>query len=452
MSAFIAIVGAIFAFFIVVVVHEYGHFIVARLVGIKVLRFSIGFGKPIFKYRAKSGVEYVIGFLPLGGYVKMQDASGAPDASLSQLGSSGDPFESKPLWARMAVVLAGPIANLILATVVFAIVFMLGVTQLKPIIGDVTPQSIASKAALQSGDQIMQMGNWKTNDWQRVIMFLITHIGDPKDISIRVLPHNAKTPITRTINLTHWQFDPLKPDLLSSLGVAPYFPKIPPVVSTVLADSPASKSDLRANDIIVSINQVAVSSWQDFVKWVEKHPDQTATLTVKRDNTLKQISVHIGEKNKMGFLGIHPKSIKIPENLKFKEQYPWYLTGGPSLQLTEQWMVFHLVVIKQMVMGRISMKTLGGPVSIFQTAGSASLEGLIAYLQFIALISVVLGVLNLLPIPALDGGYFMFFVIEAVIRRPLPARIQILLINVGVILLLTMMVYATINDVTRLLK
>ncbi|OGT43756.1 MAG: RIP metalloprotease RseP [Gammaproteobacteria bacterium RIFCSPHIGHO2_12_FULL_40_19] len=452
MSPLIALIGSIFAFFIVVVIHEYGHFIVARFVGIKVLRFSIGFGKPIFKYRAKSGVEYVVGFLPFGGYVKMQDAMSAQDPSQSHLGSAGDPFESKSLLARMAVVLAGPIANLILATVIFAIVFMIGITQIKPIIGDVKPDSIASKAGLQSGDQIIQMGRWKTNDWQHVVMFLITHMGDKQEIPIVLLPRNTQTPITRTIHLQHWQFDPLKPDLLSSLGFTPYVPNIPPIIASILPDSPASKSDLRENDHILEINHSPVLSWQALVKWVEKHPNQSAIVTIRRNNILKRIPIQIGEKDKMGFLGIHPKSIKIPESMQIKEQYPWYLTGKPSVKLTEQWVIFHLVVIKQMLLGRISLKTLGGPVSIFQTAGMASLEGLTTYLQFIALISVVLGVLNLLPIPALDGGHFMFFVIEGVMRKSIPMRIQVLLINIGIILLLTMMVYATVNDLTRLLK
>lgn len=452
MSLLIAIVGAILAFFIVVVVHEYGHFLVARLVGIKVLRFAIGFGKPIFKHRAKSGVEYVIGFLPFGGYVKMQDIWSEQDPTQSHLGSSGVPFESKSLWARMAVVLAGPIANLILASVIFAIVFTIGVTHLKPIVGDVTKNSIASKAAFQSGDQIIQMGGMKTNHWQHVVMFLITHIGDQQDIPILVLPHNAEAPIKRMINIQHWQFDPLKPDVLSSFGISPFFPKIPPVIASILPNSPASKSDLRPNDRIVSINALPMTSWQAVVKWVEKHPNQAIIVTVQRQHELKKIPVQIGQKNKMGFLGVYPESIKIPENLQTKEQYPWYLTAGPSLKQTEQWMVFHLIVIKQMLLGRISLKTLGGPVSIFQSAGTASLEGLTAYLQFIALISVVLGILNLLPIPALDGGHFMFFVIEGVVRKPLPLRVQALLINIGIILLLTMMVYATVNDLTRLIE
>lgn len=449
MSTLIAIIGSISAFFIVVVVHEYGHFVVARLVGIKVLRFSVGFGKPIFKHRATSGVEYVIGFLPLGGYVKMQDAFSNDTA---EIGSSGEPFESKSLLARMAVVLAGPIANLILATILFAIVLSIGVTQLKPIIGDVTPNSIASNAALKSGDQIIQMGRWKTNDWQRVVMFLITHMGDQHDIPVIVLSQHTHTYLTHTINLQSWQFDPLKPDLLSNLGITPYFPKIPPIVFSILPNSPASKSDLRLNDFIVSINKISVMSWQDFVKWVEKHPDQSATLMVRRNDKLKPIQVQIGQKNKVGFLGVHPKSIKIPENMQYKEQYSWYLTGAPSLKMTTQWVFFHLVVIKQMLLGRISLKTLGGPISIFQTAGTASLAGLIAYLQFIALISVVLGVLNLLPIPALDGGYFMFFVIEGVVRKPLSLRVQALLINIGIALLLTMMLYATANDLMRLFE
>jgi len=360
MSLLISILGAIFAFFIVVVVHEYGHFIVARAFGVKVHRFAIGFGKAIFKHRAKSGVEYVIGILPLGGYVKMQDAF----SEAEEAGSVGNAFESKSLFARMCVVLAGPMMNLLLAIFLFAIVFTMGVIEIKPVISKVEAHSIASNAHFKSGDEIIQMGNTRVHNWQHVIMFLIAHIGDDRNLPIIVLPKQSKIPVTHDINLQHWQFNPIKPDLLASLGFTPHFPKTPPM----------------------------------------------------------------------------------------KIRYSWYHAFTPAMHETARWVVFNVVAMKQMLLGRISPKAMGGPISIFQTAGAASLMGLTTYLQFIALISVVLGVLNLMPIPALDGGHFLFFVVEAVIRRPIPVRVQVLLINIGIIFLLSLMLYATFNDITRLIQ
>lgn len=435
MTILIAIIGAIMAFFTVVLVHECGHFFVARWVGIRVLRFSIGFGKSIFTYRAKSGIDYAIGILPLGGYVKMDEIA----------------YQEKSLWARMCVVIAGPIANFILAFLVFSAVFSIGITQMKPIVGEVAAQSIAAKSHLQSGDRIVQINGWKTANWQRVVMFFVMHIGENKSFPMTVLPKNTEKPVVKYINLHQWQFDPMKPNLLSSIGITPYFPAIPPVISEILPHSPASHSALKAGDRIIALNQFQVRSWQALVTWIEQHPSQRIVVTVSRSGRVVSMPVAVGEKDKRGFLGLVPAQMVVSPSLQITERYPWYLSAKPAFEETATWVIFHLVVIKQLLLGRISLKTLGGPISIFQTAGSASLAGWLAYLQFIGLISVIIGVLNLLPIPALDGGHFIFFAIEAIIRRPVPENVQIMIINVGVILLVTLMFFATVNDVSRLL-
>lgn len=450
MSSLIAIFGSIFAFFIVVVVHEFGHYIVARWMGIKVLRFSIGFGKPIWSRIAKSGVEYVIGFLPLGGYVKMQDAFSAPENKKKNAGSAGDAFESKSLFARTAVVLAGPFTNIILAIFIFTIIYAIGITQIKPIISDVKSNTIASQAQLKNGDEIIQAGNWITHDWQAVTMELIAHMGDQKQLPIVVLPKNSQTPVTKYLSLQHWQLDPIKPDLFKSLGFTPFSPKIVPQIFSIAPNSPASKSDLRVGDLIVSVNKIPTDSWQKLVIQIENHMNQSVLITVQRNQIIHTVRVTVSEKNHHGFLGISPKPTKIPSALQYKQQYSLLYAIGPAITETHRWIRFQFVVLKQILTGKISLKTMGGPVSIFQTAGMASLMGLITYLQFIAFVSVVLGVLNILPIPALDGGHLIFFIVEAVIQRPIPLRIQVLLINIGVALLLTLMLYATSNDLLRL--
>lgn len=451
MSALIAIVGSIFAFFIVVVVHEFGHFIVARRMKIKVLRFSIGFGKPIWSHVAKSGVEYVIGFLPLGGYVKMQDAFSALESKGNNAGSEGDAFEHKSLLARAAVVVAGPAANIVLAIIIFTLVYTIGITQMKPIVADILPHSIASMAQLQQGDQIIQTGRFATRNWQAVTMELISHMGDSHPLSLTVLPKNSPKLITKYLNLAHWQLDPIKPDLFKSLGFKPYFPKIPPRIFSIAPHSPASKSELRVNDLILAVNKTPVDSWQTLVTQIENHLNKSVLITVQRNQSIKNITVMITEKNHHGFLGISPKPIKIPPALQYKQQYSLPYAVLPAMHETHRWIRFQFAVLKQMLTGKISLKTMGGPVSVFQTAGVASLAGLTTYLQFIAFISVVIGVLNILPIPALDGGHLLFCVVEALIRRPIPVRIQVLLVNIGIAFLLMLMVYATSNDLLRLL-
>jgi regulator of sigma E protease len=455
MNVLIAILGAIFAFFIVVLVHEFGHFIVARLVGIKVLRFSIGFGKPIYHFRGKSGVEYVIGILPLGGYVKMQDVWSADENE--KLGSPGSSFESKSLLARMAVVLAGPIANFLLAVVLFTGVYMIGVTEIKPIVGEVTPMSAASRSDIHAGDQILQIGRWETHTWQQVVMALIAHIGDRKTLNVSVLPKQAKTPVVRHLNLQEWRLDPVKPELLRGLGIIPYFPPIPPVIGAIATDSP------RLSEWVAEWGSFAFGkqSPDRFLAKVgclggrapqSNHtPDDQTPWTVKNP-----LCDGRATKRKWGSSldtwVFNPRPIQIPDDLKMKEQRSWFLAPWSALSLTSKWVVFHVVVLKQILVGKISIKTLSGPVSIFQAAGNASLEGFVTFLQFVAFISIVLGVFNLLPIPALDGGHFLFFLIEGLRGKPLSLPVQIFLINIGIVFLVMIMIYATMNDVIRLLQ
>lgn len=451
MSPFISILGAILAFFIVVLVHELGHFVIARAAHIKVFRFSIGFGKPIWSHVAKSGVEYVIGFLPLGGYVKMQDAFSPLESQGKNVGSLGVAFEQKSLWIRALVVVAGPFANIILAIIVFTAMYTIGVTQLKPIISSVKSHSIAAIAHLQAGDSIIQTGRWTTHDWQSVAMEFILHKGDHDPLALMVLPKNKHQPVTKYINLQHWNLDGTAPDFFMSLGFQPAFPKVAPRISVVEVNSPAEKAGLRINDLIMSINQKPVDSWQALVPLIAAHKNQTVKMTIKRDGFIKNFSVLIGEKNHRGFLGVSPKAIQIPANLQYQIHYAIWQAIVPAVVETWRWTRFQFSVLVKMLSGTISPKTIGGPISIFETAGKASTAGLTTYLNFIAFISVAIGVLNILPVPALDGGHLLFCAIESIIRRPIPIKIQVFLINVGVVLLITLIVFATTNDLFRLI-
>ncbi|OGT25885.1 MAG: RIP metalloprotease RseP [Gammaproteobacteria bacterium RIFCSPLOWO2_02_FULL_42_14] len=452
MSAIIAILGAVFAFFIVVLVHEAGHFVVARCCGIKVLRFSIGFGKSLFSHRAKSGVEYTIGMLPLGGYVKMQDAYS--DTLNPSEGSSGVAFEKTSVFTRIAVALAGPLANFLLAILVFAIIFTVGIHRLKPIVGRVLPHSVAAQAGIQPGDQVIRIRETATPDWQSVILSLIIHAGDEDELPLTVISRSLATPTTRFLDMQGWEFDPARPDLLGSIGMLPFFPTVSAKLAVVLSNSPAAKAGLQPGDVVLRVNNQPVSDWQTLVAQLQPHPNQIVNLTIRRNGNNQTLSVLMGEQKQggrlSGYLGVEPNVPPIPASLENHQQYPWYLAIQPATEEVWRWTYFQLVVVKKLFEGKLSMQMLGGPVSIFQSAGSASLAGLIAYLQFIALISVILGVFNLFPIPALDGGQILFCLIESVIGRPLPERAQIALTNFGIIILVILMCYATSNDLLRL--
>src|SRR3989338_4712821 len=426
MSAIIAILGAVFAFFIVVLVHEAGHFVVARCCGIKVLRFSIGFGKSLFSHRAKSGVEYTIGMLPLGGYVKMQDAYS--DTLNPSEGSSGVAFEKTSVFTRIAVALAGPLANFLLAILVFAIIFTVGIHRLKPIVGRVLPHSVAAQAGIQAGDE--------------------------DELPLTVISRSLATPTTRFLDMQGWEFDPARPDLLGSIGMLPFFPTVSAKLAVVLSNSPAAKAGLQPGDVVLRVNNQPASDWQTLVAQLQPHPNQIVNLTIRRNGNNQTLSVLMGEQKQggrlSGYLGVEPNVPPIPASLENHQQYPWYLAIQPATEEVWRWTYFQLVVVKKLFEGKLSMQMLGGPVSIFQSAGSASLAGLIAYLQFIALISVILGAFNLFPIPALDGGQILFCLIESVIGRPLPERAHIALTNFGIIILVILMCYATSNDLLRL--
>lgn len=450
MSTVIAVLGAAFAFFLVVMVHECGHYFVARLCGVKVLQFSIGFGKEIYSRTGKSGVRFVLRLLPLGGYVQMADTT-TDENSLSDEGSSGTPFHKHSILTRVAVVIAGPVINIILAVFLFWLLFIVGVQQIKPIIGQVRPNSIAAHAMLKPRDQIQQVGNWRTDNWRQVMMSLVMHLGDKKPLSI-VTQNDQQTSINK-LDLASWHFDPTKPTLLSSIGIVPQRPVIKPLVAKIVADSPA-QNKLKKDDLILAFNKKNIHDWHQLVLLIQKHPNETVSLRVRRGEEIKNVMIKIGAhtvgEQTLGYLGVMPVMPKIPASLKSKIQYGWVQAWLPAWYETWRLIVFHFVVIKQMVLGRISLKALGGPITIFKSAGIASKAGFQVYVGFLALISVILGVLNILPIPGLDGGHLLFLVIEAVIGRPLPERAQSIIIVFGIGLLISLMVYATLNDLIRL--
>ncbi len=451
MTIVISIVSAIVAILAVILIHELGHFFVARWCGVKIEKFSIGFGKAIWKRKAKSGIEYVIAILPLGGYVKMLGDDDGQVLSKKDLARS---YNRKPLLARMAIVIAGPITNLLLAVVLFWIVYQIGIVQVKPVIGKVVAQSIAAKAGLRRNDEILKIDGTPTLTWQQVMFAIMKRMGDKGDMVVTVRARHTDQIRTRRLVLSSWHLDELRPDFFGSLGMQPYVPRVPALVKQVFVDSPAAKGGLLPGDHIRLINGRYMTDMESVVKMIWQNPGKPLRVSVLRAGKLKKLILKPGLRieggKKRGFLGFKVKPPKLPADLMVRVPHSFFSAWVPAVKKTWQLFILNFTVLGKMLTGDISTKSLGGSISIFHAAGVASQYGVAVYLNFIAFISVTLGFLNILPIPGLDGGHLMFQLIEAVIRRPVSQKYQALGLRIGISLIVFLMIYALSNDVVRL--
>ncbi len=444
------IIFAILAVFVVILLHEAGHFLVAKTFGVRVLRFSIGFGKSLWSHTSRSGTEYVLALLPLGGYVRLLDDREIPVSRAE----SRRAYNRQNLIVRMLIVLAGPVANLIIAAIVFWIIFLMGVPYVKPVIGKIIPNSIAAEAGLQSGDTIKAVDNKKVTSWQDVMMSSVEKIGSPKPILMTIQTATGEVQ-THSMMLQTWTLTGNQPDPLGSLGIVPYQPAFPAVIEKVLPDSPASRAGLESGDKIVGLNQQNITDWPAVSEFIHNHPNKEVSLNIQRKDTLKEVKVEVDSKTQkgasIGYLGILVKQPEWPSDMIGRIHYSIFSAWVPAMKETMELILFNAIVLFKMFGGKISLGTLGGPITIFHTAYTASQAGLQAYLSFIAFISATLAFINILPIPGLDGGHFLFQVIEGIIRKPIPERYQMILLRVGIILIILLIVQGTINDIMRML-
>jgi len=446
------IVAALAAILGVILLHELGHFLVARATGVKVLKFSIGFGKSLWSYRSKkSGTEYVLAVLPLGGYVKMLGEE--PDVELTDE-QRKQAFSQKPVWARFSIAAAGPVVNFMLAILLFWGIFLHGVTHVRPIIGALTPDSIAAKAGVPVGSQIVRIDSTATPSWQRVMMAMVSRAGETGSMKLVVEKPDGVVSSYR-LDLKHWHYDERNPDFIKSLGLVPYMPAFPALINKVVAHSPAAKAGLMPGDKVVALDGVAVNSWVPLVKAIQAKPGDKVALTVMREGQLKTLPLTVGVHKQhgldVGYIGAAAKPPKWPASLLHKEHFSFF--GASGYAIAQAWMLtkLNVVVLGKMLSGKISVSSLGGPITVFQTAGKASQSGWIVYLGFIAFISLTLGFINLLPIPGLDGGHLLFYIVEAIAGRPVPEKYQMIGLRIGMALLILLMLQATYNDVLRLL-
>ncbi len=446
----LSLFGIILTICIVVGVHEFGHFIVARLLGIKVLRFSIGFGKAIYKRYDKKGTEYVLAPIPLGGYVKLLDENEAPVAENEKHLA----FNRQPLYKRFLVILAGPLFNVLLAFIIYWLVYMIGFTTLIPIIGEVAPHSIAEKAGLKPQQEILRIDNRVTSSWTNVIVRIFLRAGETEQMQFQIKNLADQTIYMRSLNLITWHMDELKPDPLQSLGITPYTPPIPMIIGVVQPNSPATSANLAVGDKIIAVETIPKLNWDTLVDKIAEHPNETLSFTIQRDKKVFNMPVTIGYHRdlffqKTGFLGISPK-FSWPENLLRKNKYGPLAAMPHALQNITDLTYLNFIVLGKLFTGKLSLKSLSGPVAIFEGAGISFNAGIIPFLSFLAFLSISIGIINVLPIPGLDGGHLLFQLLEFILRRPVPLHVQALFYRFGMIILLLIVMQAVINDIMRL--
>lgn len=441
------LVSFIVALGILVAVHEWGHFWVARRCGVKVERFSIGFGKALWKTKDKLGTEYVIAAIPLGGYVKMVDER------VDQVSEEDLPFafNRQPVLQRIAIVAAGPLVNFIFALIAIYVMLLIGEQTRKPIVGEVPIDTYVAKAGLQPADEIIEFAGRQTRDWTAVNYEIMGIIGDSQT-SMKVRSQEGFERLL-AVDLSGWKLDPDKQSPMDSLGIVPFSPDISKQIAYVEKSSPGDGIGLQVNDIILSFDGTTVENWEQIVGLIEQRPKQNVTMTVLRNEAEVTLNGMLGEKPDspgQGYLGIIPFQQPYPESYLFIKQH------GPIDAIwhgaDETWRLITLSVgmIGKLFSGDISVKNLSGPISIAQGAGMSASFGIVAFLSFLALISVNLGIINLLPLPVLDGGHLLYYFVELVTGKPVSESVQEVGFKIGGVILLLLMATAFYNDIARL--
>ncbi|MEW6991272.1 sigma E protease regulator RseP [Colwelliaceae bacterium 6441] len=444
LSSFIVALG------ILITVHEYGHFWVARKNNVKVERFSIGFGKPLWRKVDKYGTEFVIALIPLGGYVKMLDER--VDDVLPE--DKNNTFNSKTVYQRIAIIAAGPLANFIFAIFAFYLMFLLGVPSIKPVVGQVTAQSIAAKANVANNSEIVEIAGQKIRDWQDVNLALVANIGEAT-LDIKTINQDSVSPVLHQLDISQWQFSPEKISAIESIGLMPYRPTVHNEIIVIEKGSPAEKAGLKVGDKPLSVNGIMVNNvWQKFSDSIKQFPQQTVEITVERAGkiiTVKAIPDGIERNGKrIGYLGLASKSDPYPKEYQFELSYGPIGAINESLDKTWQLVTLSFSMIGKLITGDVSVKNLSGPIAIAQGAGDHAGYGFVYFLGFLALISINLGIINILPVPVLDGGHLVYYLIELFTGRPVPEKIQEIGFKFGTLALLGLMSIALFNDLSRL--
>ena len=451
MHFFHHLLAFVFTLGILITFHEFGHFWVARKCGVKILRFSIGFGRPLWKRCfGDDRTELVVAALPLGGYVKMLDEREAPvpEPELHRA------FNRRPLAQRFAIVLAGPLFNFLFAILAYWIMYMVGLTGLKPVIGVVQPSSAAAVAGLQADEEIIGVNAQHTATWTMVVDALITDIVADKTIELRVRSKDAlERPVM--VNLHSVSIDDLaEKDLLRTIGITPKQLVLPPLIGDLQPEGAAVRAGFKSGDRMLKVDNVSIPDWRVFVEYIRARPEQLLNVEISRDGQVMQLPLRpdkkdAGDGKMIGYIGA---GNQLGPSLLARESYTFIPALARALART--WDMSHLTLqmMGKILTGEASYRNLSGPVSIAQYAGESAQNGVAAFLWFLGIVSVSLGVLNLLPIPLLDGGHLMYYLIELVRGgNPVPEAVQAVGQQIGLALLLGLMVLVFYNDLSRIL-
>ncbi|AKA84982.1 MULTISPECIES: sigma E protease regulator RseP [Pseudomonas] len=450
MSALYMIVGTLVALGVLVTFHEFGHFWVARRCGVKVLRFSVGFGMPLLRWHDRRGTEFVIAAIPLGGYVKMLDEREG-EVPADQLDQS---FNRKTVRQRIAIVAAGPIANFLLAMVFFWVLAMMGSQQVRPVIGAVEADSIAAKAGLIAGQEIVSIDGEPTTGWGAVNLQLVRRLGESGTVNVVVRDQDSSAETPRALALDHWLKGADEPDPIKSLGIRPWRPALPPVLAELDPKGPAQAAGLKTGDRLLALDGQALGDWQQVVDLVRVRPDTRIVLKVEREGAQIDVPVTLSVRGEAkaagGYLGAGVKGVEWPPSMVREVSFGPLAAIGEGAKRTWTMSVLTLESLKKMLFGELSVKNLSGPITIAKVAGASAQSGVADFLNFLAYLSISLGVLNLLPIPVLDGGHLLFYLVEWVRGRPLSDRVQGWGIQIGISLVVGVMLLALVNDLGRL--
>lgn len=452
MNILFTLFSFIVAISILIAIHEFGHYWVAKKLGVKILRFSIGFGKPLWTKRFGSDrTEFVIAALPLGGYVKMLDKRESdvnPEEEHRE-------FTRQSVWTRMAIVVAGPAFNFLFAIFAYWLMFVVGVSGIKPVIGDIDNSGLAQRAGLQSGYEIIAVNNKPTPIWDVAVQNIIPVMVDRGVANLSVKDQHGEI-INRTLDFSKTTGEIKVEQLFEQLGFKPWRPNIEPVVGMIVENSPAATSGFKTDDVFISINNVAVKDWLDVIDQISAKPAEIVQVIVLRQGQEIKLQV-IPEKvmrngKEVGRIGLGYKSgATYPDDMRISHRFSFIESIPRSLSQTWDNSLLTLKMMSKIFSGEISVKNLSGPVSIARYAGISASAGLSRFMDFLAIVSISLGVLNLLPIPVLDGGHLTYYLIEVLRNKPVSEETQEFASRIGIVLLLSLMSIALYNDILRVL-
>ena len=448
-----SVAGFVLAIGLLVAVHEFGHFWVARQLGIKVLRFSIGFGRALWSRTARDGTEYVIAALPLGGYVKMLDETEDENVPEHEAHRA---FNRQALWKRTAVVVAGPLFNFLFAFVAYWFVFMAGVDGVKPVVGAVVEDSLAERGGFEVGDEILEIDGKKTRSWNEHRLYLFNQALARNGVAVQVRSADGDVEL-RQLYLNEVPLSELDAGLLETgIGLYGYIPEIPAAIGGIQEGSPAAHAALKPGDRIVAVGGNEVGDWRDLVGAVRPLAGKDTLLVLERDGRrlevqLRPESVEVNGET-IGRIGVSPQPVSIPEEYRVHVTYGPFQAVVKSAESVWVMSVLTLKMLAKIVTLEVSAKNISGPLTIAQFAGDTVQIGWDRFFMFLAIVSISLGVLNLLPIPVLDGGHLLYYAVEAVTGGPLSKEVLLWGQQIGLAMLFALMSLAFYNDIVRLLQ